>query len=123
MMTKARIWAVLPLVAAIAGCQMDSGSFGGSGGSWQGSGGSGGFGGSGGSGQAGISLGRDACMQEARRQGLNIARIHSVREYGAPSPRGVQVRMQIRRSAMSVNTEPRVCRFSYSSGEANISRT
>lgn len=113
-MTKARFWAVLPLFVALAGCQMDSSEFGGSGGSWQGSGGTG---------QAGLSLGRDACVQEARRQGLNIARIDSVQEYGAPSPRGVQVRMQVRRSDVSVNTEPRVCRFSYSSGQADISRT
>jgi hypothetical protein len=117
-----KIFVAGAMAALLVGCQSTNSGFGGSGGSWQGSGG---FGGSGGSGQVGVGvgLGRDACTQEARRQGLDIARIDSAQEYGGSPARGVQVRMQVRRSAVSVNTEPRVCRFSYSSGQADISRT
>ena len=98
-----------------------SGGFGGSGGS----GGSGGFGGSGGSNSGSLSLGRDVCLRTARDQGLNVARVDTVREYsfGNNPPRGVQVQMQVRRDAMSVNTEQRVCRFLYSNGTASIGRT
>jgi len=31
--------------------------------------------------------------------------------------------MQVRRDALSVNTEQRVCRFSYANGTADIART
>ncbi|MGP1357081.1 hypothetical protein [Roseicyclus sp.] len=108
----------------LAGCVEETG-FGGSGGSF----GGGGFGGSGGSfgggGSSGLSLGREICLDTARQQGLNVARVDSVEEYGFGSagPRGVQVRMQVRRDAMTVSTEPRVCRFTYSNGLADISRT
>jgi hypothetical protein len=108
---------------ALAGC-VETAEFGGSGGSFGGSGGSGGFGGSGGTSSGNISLGRDMCLRAARDQNLNVARVDSVREYSFGSAlQGVEVRMQVRRSGMSVNTEPRVCRFRYASGEADISRT
>ena len=35
----------------------------------------------------------------------------------------MEVRMTDRRDAMTVNTEPRVCRFRYATGTADISRT
>jgi hypothetical protein len=106
-------------VILLAGCVEETG-FGGSGGSF-----GGGFGGSGGSGSSGLSLGREVCLDTARQQGLNVARVDSVEEYGFGSsgPRGVQVRMQVRRDPMTVSTEPRVCRFTYSNGLADISRT
>ena len=112
---------------ALVGC-METTEFGGSGGSgggFGGSGGSGGFGGSGGSNSNSLSLGRDVCLRTARDQGLNVARVESVREYsfGNNPPRGVQVQMQVRRDAMSMNTEQRVCRFLYSNGTASIGRT
>jgi hypothetical protein len=115
---------------ALVGCVETTG-FGGSGGSGGGfggsggSGGGGGFGGSGGSGSSSLSLGRDVCLRTAREQGLNVARVDSVEEYsfGNNPPRGVEVRMQVRRDAMTVNTEPRTCRFLYSNGTADISRT
>lgn len=115
---------------ALVGC-METTEFGGSGGTGGGFGGSGGsggsgdFGGSGGSNEGSLSLGRDVCLRTARERGLNVARIDTVREYsfGNNPPRGVEVRMQVRRDAMSVNTEPRTCRFLYSNGTADISRT
>jgi hypothetical protein len=112
-MSKASLCWVLPIVATLAGCQMETAEFGGSGGSF------------GGSGQPGVSLARDVCVNTARQQGLIVARVDSVSEYsfGNAPPRGVMVRMQVRRDPMSVNLEPRVCRFSYDSGEADISRT
>jgi hypothetical protein len=64
-------------VLMLAGCVEETG-FGGSGGSF----GSGGFGGSGGSGSSGLSLGRQVCFDTARQQGLNVARVDSVEEYG-----------------------------------------
>lgn len=113
--------AVIPALL-LAGC-VDGDDFGGFGGS----GGSNGFGGAGGSGgsSAGISLARDVCLNTARAQRLTVARVDSVREYGFANgtARGVELRMQIRRDPMSLNLEPRVCRFSYSSGQADISRT
>ncbi|MFN3847063.1 MAG: hypothetical protein ACK4RZ_14740 [Paracoccaceae bacterium] len=101
---------------------MENDNFGGSGGTWQGSGG---FGESGVSGQAGIGLARDVCANAARQQGLNLARINSAEQYsfGNGSPRGVLVPMQVRRDPMSVNVQPRVCRFTYADGKADISRT
>jgi len=113
---------------ALAGC-METTEFGGSGGTGGGFGGSGGtgggFGGAGGSNSSGLSLARDVCLRTAREQGLNVARVDTVREYsfGNNPPRGVQVQMQVRRDAMSVNTEQRVCRFLYSNGTASIGRT
>lgn len=108
---------------ALTGC-VETAEFGGSGNSFGGSGGSGGFGGSGGSGSGSLSLGRDMCLRAARDQGLNVARVDSAREYSfGNTVQGVEVRMQVRRSGMSVNTEPRVCRFRYASGEADIGRT
>lgn len=103
---------------ALAGC-MEATEFGGSGGT------GGGFGGSGGSSSGNLSLGRDVCLRTAREQGLNVAKVDSVREYsfGNNSPRGVEVRMQVRRDALTASTEPRMCRFLYSNGTADISRT
>lgn len=108
------------LAMTVAGC-VDGDDFGGAGGNGGGFGGAGGSGGS----SAGLSLGRDICVEAAREQGLTIARIDSVEEYGfgTGAPRGVQVRMQIRRDPISLNLEPRVCRFTYSNGLADISRT
>lgn len=118
-MTRKLFALAAALTMTLAGC-VDGDDFGGSGGS-------GGFGGAGGSGgpSAGLSLGRDICVETAREQGLTIARIDSVEEYGFGNgaPRGVQVRMQIRRDPISLNLEPRVCRFTYSNGLADISRT
>ena len=120
MMRRATLAGVFASLA-LAGC-METAEFGGSGGSFGGSGG--GFGGSGGSGSSSLALGRDTCLRAARDQGLNVARVDSVREYSfGNAVQGVEVRMQVRRSGMSVNTEPRVCRFRYSSGTADISRT
>ncbi len=104
---------------ALAGC-VETSDFGGSGGSF---GGGGGFGGSGGSGSGSLSLGREICTRTLRDQGRILVRVDSVREYGGTTPRGVEVRMTTRRDAMTVSTEPRVCRFSYASGTADISRT
>lgn len=83
------------------------------------------FGGSGGSNSGSLSLARDVCVRTASDQGLNVARIDSAEEYafGNNPPRGIKVVMQVRRDAMSVNTQPRVCRFSYANGTADISRT
>lgn len=86
------------------------------------------FGGSGGftgSNQSGISRGRDVCVSTARQQGLTLARVESAREYGFFNgvPRGVEVRMQVRRDPLTVSVEPRVCRYVYSTGLADISRT
>ena len=110
----------------LSGC-LDGDDFGGLGGTggFGGSGGSGGFGGSGGSNSGSLSLARDVCVRTASDQGLNVARIDSAEEYafGNNPPRGIKVVMQVRRDAMSVNTEPRVCRFSYANGTADISRT
>lgn len=109
---------------ALAGC-VETSEFGGAGGSYGDSGG--GFGGSGGSyggsGSGNLALGRDVCVRTLRQQGGILVRINSVREYGGAMPRGVEVRMTTRRDAMSMNTESRVCRFSYASGTADISRT
>lgn len=120
---KARI-IIVGLVAslALAGC-VETAGFGGSGGSFGGSGGTGGFGGSGGSGSNSLSLARDLCKRALRDQGRILVRVDSVREYGGTTPRGVEVRMTTRRDAMTVSTEPRVCRFSYASGTVDISRT
>jgi hypothetical protein len=104
---------------ALAGC-VETAEFGGSGNSF---GGSGGFDGAGGSGSSSLSLARDVCTRTLRDQGRILVSIDSVREYDANNPRGVEVRMTTRRDAMTVSTEPRVCRFSYSSGTADISRT
>lgn len=113
MMRRATLAGVFASLS-LAGC-METAEFGGSGGS---------FGGSGGSGSSSLALGRDTCLRAARDQGLNVARVDSVREYSfGNAVQGVEVRMQVRRSGMSVNTEPRVCRFRYSSGTADISRT
>lgn len=101
---------------ALAGC-VEPGGFGGSGGS------GGGFGGSGGTGSASLSLGRDMCTRAVREDGRVLVSVDSVREYGGNTPRGVEVRMTTRRSAMTVSTEPRVCRFSYATGTADVSRT
>jgi len=110
----------------LSGC-VDGDDFGGSGGTggFGGSGGSGGVGGSGGSNSGSLSLARDVCLRSAREQGLNVARVDSVEEYafGNNPPRGVKVVMQVRRDALSVNTEQRVCRFSYANGTADIART
>ena len=110
----------------LSGC-VDGDDFGGSGGTggFGGSGGSGGFGGSGGSDSGSLSLARDVCLRSAREQGMNVARVDSVKEYafGNNPPRGVKVVMQVRRDALSVNTEQRVCRFSYANGTADIART
>ncbi|MEQ9038231.1 MAG: hypothetical protein RIE24_07745 [Silicimonas sp.] len=119
MMRRATLAGVFASLA-LAGC-METAEFGGSGGSFGGS--NGGFGGSGGSNFANLSLGRDACTRTLREQGWILVRVDSVREYGGSTPRGVEVRMTARRDALSVNTEPRVCRFSYASGTADISRT
>lgn len=103
---------------ALVGC-VETTEFGGLGGT------GGGFGGSGGSNSSNLSLGREVCLRTAREQGLIVARVDSVREYsfGNNPPRGVEVRMQVRRDAMTVSTEPRTCRFLYSNGTADISRT
>ena len=81
--------------------------------------------GAGGSHSGSLSLARDACLRSAREQGMNVARVDSAEEYafGNNPPRGVKVVMQVRRDAFSVNTEQRVCRFSYANGTADISRT
>ncbi len=111
---------IIALIAsiALAGC-MKNPEFGGSGGSS----GGGGFGGAGGSNSGNLSLARDVCTRTLREQGMVLASVDSVREFGGSTPRGVEVRMTTRRDAMTVNTEPRVCRFSYASGTADISRT
>jgi len=122
----ARLFCASVSLLMLPGCVEgdDFGSSGGSGG-FGGSGGSGGFVGSGGSNAGSLSLARDVCLRSARKQRMNVARVDKVQEYafGNNPPRGVKVVMQMRRDAMSVNTEPRVCRFSYANGTADIART
>jgi hypothetical protein len=117
------------LMVAMAGCQMSEPEFGGSGGTAGfggsgGSGGSGGFGGSGGSSTSSIALARDVCTRTLREQGRILVRIDSAREYQiSGQTQGVEVRMTTRRDSLTASTEPRVCRFRYAGGTADISRT
>lgn len=85
----------------------------------------GGSGGSAGSDASGIALARDVCTRTLRDEGALPVRIDRAEEYGfgTGGPRGVKVDMTIRRDALSVSTEQRVCRFSYATGTADISRT
>lgn len=137
-MISFRICAAALALAALTGCQTGdpgfggsggsggSGGFGGSGGSgsFGGSGGSGSFGGSGGSNAGSISLARDICARTLREEGRILVRIDSAREYQIGNrTMGVEVRMTTRRSGMTASTEPRMCRFRYASGTADISRT
>ncbi len=118
-MRNGRFWLVLPIVAALAGCQMDTSEFGGSGGTsggFGGSGGSGGFGGSGGSGQAGISLARDVCTSAIESRGGVVVRVDSAREVRG----GAEIVMQTRRSAMTMSTQRQRCTFDYSTGSHRI---
>lgn len=102
---------------ALAGC-VETDEFGGSGGSF---GGSGGWGGSGG---GNVRLGRDVCARTLREQGRILVRIDSAREYAISGlTQGVEVHMTTRRSGLTASTEPRVCRFRYATGTADISRT
>lgn len=109
-------------VLLLAACELDTEGFGGSGGSWQNGGG---FGGSGGSGQqAGLELAREVCVREVREQGRVVADVTRVREVSIGSTAiGADVYMQVRRDPMTVSTTSVRCRFSYSSGTAQISNT
>ena len=100
---------------ALTGC-LETAEFGGSG--------SGGFGGSGGSGSGSFARAQDICKRTLGDQGKMLVSVDSVREYAfSGAVQEVEVRMTVRRDAMTVNTEPRACRFRYATGTADISRT
>jgi hypothetical protein len=113
-----KMWVALPLIAALAGCQMESSEFGGSGGSWQGggSGGFGGAGGSGGGGQAGVSLARDVCTNAVRERGGIVVGVESVRELRG----GAEIVMATRRSQTTLSTQRQRCTFNYATGSHSI---
>lgn len=94
-MQVGRMLLVRPVLAALAGYQMETGGFGGSGGS------SDDFGGSGGSNQAGLSLARDVCTNDIETRGGVVVQIESSREI----PGGAEVVLQSRRGPPTINTQ------------------
>ncbi|WP_292290297.1 hypothetical protein [Marivita sp.] len=106
---------ILAAVSALllAGC-LESEGFGGSGGSSGGGGfgGTGGSGGFGGSNQAGLSLARDVCFNDIESRGARIVRVESEREL----LNRAEIVVLTRRSAVSLNTERRLCTFYYNTG-------